>query len=861
MPIAKRPDCEPIRGYRLLEPLGNGGCGEVWKCEAPGGIFKAIKFVYGDLESLTADSARAEEELRAVQRIKSIRHPFLLSIDRVENVDGELLIVTELADQNLDQVLCKYRAQGLAGIPRSELLGYLREAAEVLDLMNLKFDLQHLDIKPRNLFLVSNHVKVADFGLVSNLGGGNGTEAKVQLGGITPLYASPEVFLGKLSRHCDQYSLAIVFQELLTGTLPFKGKNSRQLLLQHTQAEPDLTPLPEEDRPLIARALAKNPEHRFASCMDMIQALLTQGRPPQTSAVPKTSEAQSASAAAPAAETIRNSAPDTEKNRPRNLPPLPKHVLAGYSFLECLGNTPLSDLWKVLAPDGSKRLVKFLNGCADSSDSKRLKKAARWLQALNHPALVPSAIVHIEPGRVVLLTDLVQKTLRDRFQQCQSGSLAGIPRAELVDYLRAAAEVLDYLYQQHAVQHLSLNPRNLILDHGWLQITDFGLAQLLRLPAQLNARYAAPEQFEKNISRSCDQYSLAILYVEMLTGSHPFSANPVAPGKRGLPHLDKLPASDREIIARALHSDPGQRWANCSDMAMALEGTPPEQEVRAQPDRFTRLIQEPRSAPPRPIAGATSDNLQRILADIIHSAGGKVDADDLEDSPELSADGDLVTHKFQASLPIGSARQKLESFHHLLFGQRIRDHEDGLDIYIDLPGNFWRKLLGEKPGLEIHISLRRVKPRSTTPIEVSAQIHACGCRPTRCRELLEEMSPTILDSLRKLLLVNSEKRTQERLPWPHPVRVIPILPGGGHDEAIDCRGKDISTSGLGFYLPHELTTADVLIELPNSVHPPVICLPATLVRAKRCADGWYDVGALFRLPVLRKSSPEILLAQ
>src|SRR5436305_1100897 len=166
--------------------------------EAPGGIFKAIKFVYGNLNGLDNDSVRAEEELRAVQHIKSIRHPFLLSMDRVENVAGELIIVTELADHNLDELLQKYRAQGQPGVPRAELLGYLREAAEVLDLMNLKFDLQHLDVKPRNLFLVSNHVKVADFGLVNSLAGAS--NAKLQLGAITPLYAAPELFLGNISR-------------------------------------------------------------------------------------------------------------------------------------------------------------------------------------------------------------------------------------------------------------------------------------------------------------------------------------------------------------------------------------------------------------------------------------------------------------------------------------------------------------------------------------------------------------------------------------------------------------------------------------------------------------------------------------
>jgi hypothetical protein len=268
MSFIREPNAEPISGYRLIEPLGTGGYGEVWKCEAPGGLFKAIKFVYGNLNSLDTDAARAEQEQDALNRVKEVRHPFVLSIEQIKVVEGELVIVTELADKSLHDLLVEHQAAGLVGIPREDLLRFIRDAAEALDHMNEKHKLQHLDIKPRNLFLISDRVKVADFGLVKHLERQSGI-----LASVTPLYAAPETFNGKISVNSDQYSLAIVYHELLTGQRPFNGKNARQLAMQHTQQEPELRALPEAERPVIARALAKDPSQRFPSCISFVKAL------------------------------------------------------------------------------------------------------------------------------------------------------------------------------------------------------------------------------------------------------------------------------------------------------------------------------------------------------------------------------------------------------------------------------------------------------------------------------------------------------------------------------------------------------------------------------------------------------------
>ncbi|HEX7446241.1 MAG TPA: serine/threonine-protein kinase, partial [Pirellulales bacterium] len=256
---------EPIPGYLLSERIGIGGYGEVWKVRAPGGLTKAIKFVYGRL-----DDDRGARELKALGRIKEVRHPFLLSLERFDVVDGQLYIVTELAEMSLMDRFRQCREAGQPGIPRDELLAYLRDAADALDYMSEKYGLQHLDIKPENLLLVGGRVKVADFGLVKDLQDTNCTT----IGGVTPLYATPEAFDGKASRQSDQYSLAIVYQEMLTGVLPFPGVTTAQLAAQHLHSPPLLAALGEQDREIVARALAKQPEARFASCRELVDRLL-----------------------------------------------------------------------------------------------------------------------------------------------------------------------------------------------------------------------------------------------------------------------------------------------------------------------------------------------------------------------------------------------------------------------------------------------------------------------------------------------------------------------------------------------------------------------------------------------------------
>lgn len=267
-----QPGYEPIPGYVLEKLIGRGGYGEVWRAEAPGGIKKAVKFVFGE-----RDDHRAQQELKSLERIKGVQHPFILTLERFEVVDDRLVIVTEIADCSLDELFKERRQQGSCGLARKQLLTFMRDTADALDYLHNLYKLQHLDIKPANLLIVGGRVKVADFGLLKDL---RDVECSV-IGGLTPIYAPPELFDGRPSMHSDQYSLAVMYQELLTGTRPFSGRTIAQLATQHIHNAPNLKPLPPGDRPVVARALEKSPERRFSNCTEFVDALIDERHAPK----------------------------------------------------------------------------------------------------------------------------------------------------------------------------------------------------------------------------------------------------------------------------------------------------------------------------------------------------------------------------------------------------------------------------------------------------------------------------------------------------------------------------------------------------------------------------------------------------
>jgi serine/threonine protein kinase len=265
-------------GYRLLERIGRGQFGEVFKAEAPGGISVAIKRIYRSLDDDTS-----KKELKALEVIKQLHHPFLLQTQAFWVRDDHLLIVMELAEGSVKNWAEECKLAGLPGIPAADLLDYFAEAAEALDFLhtNKINKVLHRDVKPENLLRLNGHAKVADFGLAKE------QETDLATGTIcgTPAYMAPEMWKGQVSVHSDQYSLAVTYVELRLGRRPFTGQNLFEIARMHDQGTPDLAPLEAAEQCVLQRALAKDPEKRWPTCEAFIDALKRAVLPPSPVAV------------------------------------------------------------------------------------------------------------------------------------------------------------------------------------------------------------------------------------------------------------------------------------------------------------------------------------------------------------------------------------------------------------------------------------------------------------------------------------------------------------------------------------------------------------------------------------------------
>lgn len=267
--------------YRLIGRVGAGGMGEVWKAEDTRlGRVVAIKVlppaVVADHEAI----ARLKREARTAAQLY---HPNIATIHSIEEIDGLLFIVMEFVDGRplTDAIRSGELSEGdICRIGRG-VAGALTEAHEQ--------GIIHRDIKPDNIVVRGQRVKVLDFGIAKRMESEAGSRGAAptfvtQQGFVigTVQYMSPEQALGKsLDSRTDIFSLGVVLYEAATGRLPFAGETTTETMTQIIRDDPATASVANPSvsaglNDIIMRCLRKNREERFASAALLATALESQ---------------------------------------------------------------------------------------------------------------------------------------------------------------------------------------------------------------------------------------------------------------------------------------------------------------------------------------------------------------------------------------------------------------------------------------------------------------------------------------------------------------------------------------------------------------------------------------------------------
>jgi serine/threonine-protein kinase len=258
--------------YRLLQELGRGGMATVWRArDLRHDRDVAIKVLRPELSAAIG----AERFQREIRLTAQLQHPNILPVFDSGDADGVLWYAMPL----VEGASLRARLDREPRLPVDDAVAIATEVADALAYAH-GCGIVHRDVKPENILLAHGHALVADFGIAraaAQAGGDRLTQTGMAIG--TLAYMSPEQATADpaLDGRADQYSLGCVLHEMLSGEVPFAGTSGPALLAKRltepVPALPPALPVPRGVRTVVARALERAPDARFATLAEVARAL------------------------------------------------------------------------------------------------------------------------------------------------------------------------------------------------------------------------------------------------------------------------------------------------------------------------------------------------------------------------------------------------------------------------------------------------------------------------------------------------------------------------------------------------------------------------------------------------------------
>ncbi len=537
---------QSILHYKIIEKIGQGGMGEVYKAEDTKlGRQVALKILPPDTQEEQKAKRRLIQEARAAS---ALNHPNIVTIHSIEDTDGFTFIVMEYVEGKTLKSLIE---QG--PLETSRLIDLGSQVADGLAAAH-SAGLIHRDIKPANILVTSQgQAKILDFGLAKltqvsdeQLSAEQTLSKLTRTGMIvgTVAYMSPEQTRGEpLDARTDIFSFGCVLYEAATGRVPFGGPSVLSVLHEIATVDPPAPStlgqnIPQGIDTIIRRALAKDKDQRYSSATELAAAL--RGL--------------------------------TFANRYQII----RELGRGGMGVVHLAHDPLLErdvAIKVISPD-----------LLSTDAVERFKREARVVAKMDHPAIVSIYDIGEHEGSLFFIMPFVSGTSLRSF--LKDGSLN---MGEVLDIGIQAAEALEYSHTRGVV-HRDIKPENIMVAREpegiRVRVTDFGLAmassenRLTRTGSFVGTiAYLSPEQLSaKSIDNRSDLYSLGIVLYECVTGQPPFTGevqsvlyriaheNPDPPRLRGADIREEL----ENIILQCLEKDPSRRPQRAKDIADSL---------------------------------------------------------------------------------------------------------------------------------------------------------------------------------------------------------------------------------------------------------------------------------------------------